>query len=362
MSPEIDLTIVIPCFNEAAGIERTVLRVDSYLRQNHPELRSEILVVDDGSTDETGEILRRLEEDLGGLTAHSLPYNIGRGAALKVGFESSHGSIVIPLDADLSYEVEHITEIIAAFNGPGRPDAVVVSPYMKGGRVEGVPFLRLLISRAANWILAGFFPGHLSTVTCVVRGYRGEMVRSLPILENGKEMHLEILRKFAIAGARIVEIPGRLIWKNSGKGRRKISLNLIGSGSRHLMYGILSRPTRLFKLFTLVTLLLGVYETAVLAANFVDFYQGVAGDPVNIRIWKSLAATLQKSPHSVVIAVVGLLLGFQSAFFLILLKVLRMQHEETLRHQLALFGNMPRRALTTAGDELDVRFDRSIRS
>jgi hypothetical protein len=159
-----------------------------------------------------------------------------------VGISSSRGDYVICLDADLSYDEKHIGSILDCFEGDPKTDVVVVSPYMKGGYTKGVPWGRLMVSRLANWILAGFFEGKLSTVTCVVRGYRGPLIRAIPLFEDGKEIHLEILRKLALYGARILEIPGRLEWKRTRKQpRERGKSNFFISAGKHTWYVFSSR-------------------------------------------------------------------------------------------------------------------------
>lgn len=207
---------------------------------------------------------------------------------------------------------------------------------MKGGQVSGVPMKRLLLSKLANWILAGFFENNLSTVTCVVRGYRGTLIRQLPLFESGKELHLEILRKCAISGASILEVPGHLAWKESKARAQRKSLKVFSSGMKHIWWGVLIKPTRIIKYLALFFITIGLYETAVLAKIFFQTFE-YSGE-FWFSVWKSLAATFNRSPHSVAIAGVSILLGFQSIFFIILFQVLKLQQEESMKHMLAILS------------------------
>jgi glycosyltransferase involved in cell wall biosynthesis len=217
-----DLSIIIPCFNESEGISRTVAEVEEYIQSKFSTLDVEIILINDGSTDSTGQILDNLESALA-LNKHHHRTNRGRGAAIRTGIAASTGALVICLDADLSYDTEHIGEILEAFSGNPGTDTVVVSAYMKGGIVRNVPWRRLFLSRAANWILSRKFKNRLSTVTCVVRGYKGALIRSLQLSCEGKELHLEILFKIEAQNANILEIPGRLNWSTH---RRRASMKL----------------------------------------------------------------------------------------------------------------------------------------
>ena len=219
-TPVVDLSIVIPCFNESDTIRNTVAAVEDYIQLNYSDLNVEIIFINDGSTDDTGKVLSELSASLV-LRNHHHSANQGRGAAIRTGINASRGNLVICLDADLSYDVEHIGDILGAFNSNPGTDTVVVSAYMKGGSVQNVPWSRLFLSRAANRILCPQFKNRLSTVTCVVRGYKGDLLRSLHLTSEGKELHLEILHEMESRNARILEIPGRLMWS---AGRRKTPL------------------------------------------------------------------------------------------------------------------------------------------
>lgn len=336
---QLALSLVIPCYNEATTIQDTVEILVAYMTAHFPKLLYELILVDDGSTDETAAILGELSAAYPSIRCHRLPYNQGRGAAIKAGIATSTGEKLILLDADLSYDVDHISEILHCFAQEPKTDVVVVSAYMPGGTVEGVPADRLFVSRMANWILSGFFASNLSTVTCVVRGYRGEKIRNMPLFEDGKQLHLEILRKMALSDAVIREIPGRLIWKQHKQVRRKNNLNVTDSAKKHLLYGLLVKPTRLFKYIGVLLLLFGLYEAGTIFYNVVSFYQP------DENLLKALSLAIKtsffNSPHTFILAAVGLILGFQTFSFLALLEINRMQHEESLRHQLELLSRLP---------------------
>lgn len=230
------LSIIIPCYNEAGIIAGTAEGVRTYMSAALADLTYELILIDDGSTDGTRQVLEGLEGDVAQVRAIHFPANRGRGAAIKAGISASRGDHVICLDADLSYDVDHIGEIMSTFEVQPDTDAVVVSAYMREGSARGVPWQRLALSRLANWILARLVAGRLSTVTCVVRGYRGDLIRSIPLSADGKELHLEIVSKLGQHRANIVEIPGRLAWRrHRARKRGGDSRKLLGTASRHLL-------------------------------------------------------------------------------------------------------------------------------
>lgn len=334
-----DLSIVIPCFNEEDKIGQTIETLSTYLTTTLPDVSVELLIVNDGSTDNTLEELNRLAQTHKELKVVSFAYNKGRGAAIKSGLKNSRGERVILLDADLSYDEKHVGEIWSAFEKTPNTDVVVVSAYMKGGLVQGVPFTRLFVSKMANWVLSGFFAGNLSTVTCVVRGYRGDLIRNITLLEDGKELHLEILRKLYLMGANFVEIPGRLVWKlEKGTRRRKTNLRFVGAAKNHFSYAMLVRPTRIFWYIATFFLAIGLYESMTMAVSFFKHYPSDEED-IWVAISTGLSGAFAQSPHTVVIAIVAIILSLQVFFYLGILMFLRLQQEETLRHLLTVLEN-----------------------
>lgn len=331
------LSIIIPCYNEAENIRSTLESIVSYLKINYSSIDYEILPINDGSTDGTPEVIAKYSlEHLQVISGCGFEKNRGRGAAIKYGIAASSGEYVICLDADLSYDVNHIGEILEAFKQHPEPDVVVVSAYMPGGTIKGVPAARLLLSRAANWVLSGSFPGGLHTVTCVVRGYKGDLLRRTPFFEDSKELHLEMLGKLIVQGANVVEIPGRLCWRNTKqKPRRKTPLKFISSAKQHLLYGLLLKPTRFFSLVAMLTLGVGVYESVIILMSVLESFTWVGGFAHSL--WLALHRSFAASPHTFVIAAVAYVLGLQMLFALIFWQILMMQHNE-LQRLILYFG------------------------
>ena len=333
------ISIVMPCFNEADHIADTAQAVVRHIEKSWPGRRYELLLVNDGSTDGTEAALQDICARLQHVRVHSFPYNKGRGAALKAGFALSSCDYIIALDADLSYDVGHINEIMAVLDGDRSVDAVIVSAYMKGGLTQGVPFKRLFVSRAANWLLSGFLHHNISTVTCVVRGYKVSTLKKCPLLENGKELHLEILRKLELMEAKIVEIPGRLVWRKSRKAaRRNNGLNIVTSAYGHLFYAVFTKPTKLLAFVSILVLGIGTYEGINVLRRFFMIYDPGYSADLWWCVWHGLLLAFRDSPHTVVIAVTCLLLSAQLLTLLALVSLAKFQHEELLKNLFVLYA------------------------
>jgi len=252
-----DLTIVIPMYNEAENAESTLIQVEQALVSLQGNY--EIVAVDDGSADNTCEVLNRLAQENGRLQVVSYQKNRGRGLALRTGFKAAKGEIIVSMDADLSYDPRYIPEIFEILRAEQDIDVVLASPYMPGGGVQDVPFLRLWISRLGNRVLRFAMPNRIYTSTCIFRGYRRKVLDSLELESEGKEIHLEILSKIIALGYRVKEVPAVL--KGRKKGRSKFKFKK--TAASHLVFSFFEKPMIIFGFLGLLTLgvggLIGIY-------------------------------------------------------------------------------------------------------
>src|ERR1041384_540895 len=106
------LSVIIPAYNEAARLEKTLRGVVDYLRQNRPE--AEVIVVDDGSTDETAELARKVFQDSGDLRTSVISYksNLGKGRAVRLGLLAARGEVALFSDADLSTPISEAPKLV----------------------------------------------------------------------------------------------------------------------------------------------------------------------------------------------------------------------------------------------------------
>jgi len=252
-----DLSIVIPMFNEAENVETTLGRVEKALASFKGSY--EIVAVNDGSLDNTLEILKGVAERNEKVRVTSYPKNIGRGMALRTGFRESKGEIVVSIDADLSYDPHYIMDFVKTLRAEQDIDFVLASPYMPGGGVENVPFLRLSISKLGNRVLRFAMPNRIYTSTGMFRAYRRRVLDSLELESDGKEIHLEILSKAIALGFRAKEIPAILRGRRKGTSKFKLRKTAIS----HLVFSVFEKPMMIFGFIGVLTLgigfLIGIY-------------------------------------------------------------------------------------------------------
>ncbi|GAF95945.1 unnamed protein product, partial [marine sediment metagenome] len=206
------------------------------------------------------KVAREWEAKVDNLRVISYPVNCGRGKALRTGFEHARGKYVITIDFDLSYSPDHILPIYDELRDPDQMiDVVLGSTYMEGGKAVGVSPFRLLISKTGNRILQYAFPQKFKTTTCILRGYRKEVLRALELESNGKEIHLEILSKVCALGFRVKEIPATLNNRKKGKSKFKFRRTTI----THMLFSLFEKPILLFGIvgffLVLAGLLIGIY-------------------------------------------------------------------------------------------------------
>lgn len=205
------LTVVLPAYNEEALIGNTLERVTGYLAGIEDRYTWEILAINDGSRDRTGEILDECaaSNDRIRVLHHHTNFNLGQ--ALRYAFANARGDYTIVLDSDLSYGPEHIGALADAIVET-RAKVVIASPYVKGGRVTAVPWFREKLSRWANRLLSMSAKGDFSTLTGMVRAYDTVFLRKLNLKAWDFEINTEIIYKAQVLRAYIVEIPAHLDW------------------------------------------------------------------------------------------------------------------------------------------------------
>ena len=246
------LSIVVPMYNEEGNVAHTVEQINGALQGQVESY--EIVLVNDGSTDRTLEAAKRLMAAHERVRVIFYVRNGRRGKALRTGLAQAGGRIVASIDADLSYSSEIVLEFVRTLQDDPELDMVLASPYMEGGSVQGASPMRLLVSRLGNLVLSAAIAGHIRTSTCIVRGYRREVLESLQLGSDGKEIHLEILAKALALGYRAKDIPAVL--RNRKRGRSKFRSRI--TALSHLVFTFFETPMLLFGLVGLMFVLLGL--------------------------------------------------------------------------------------------------------
>jgi glycosyltransferase involved in cell wall biosynthesis len=298
------ISIVIPAFNEEAIIEKSLLTIHEYLQLNLKLYNWEMIVVDDGSSDRTFELAAHCKTHISYLKIIRHHVNLNLGNALKTGFSQSNGDYIITYDMDLSYSPEHIGRLLESITST-KSDIVVASPYMRGGKVKNVPFIRKTLSRCANIFMGFFSPYKISTYTSMVRVYNSDFIKTLNLKSSGYAINPEIIQKAFILRARVIEIPATLNWEfQNSVGKQRISgLKLVGGVINGLMSGFIFRPYKFFFSIGVILLLFFSYVTAWIFIHIYDIYADVVVNAgyFDDRFSNAVAEVFVKRPHSFLI-------------------------------------------------------------
>lgn len=206
------ISVIVPAFNEGSALGHALEALEAGLAPLQSRYAVELLVVDDGSTDETPQTLARFTAERGdGVKIIVHEVNRGLTEAMKTGTRAARGRITVFMDADLSYAPPIVERLVAALERDGA-SAALASPYMRGGRVANVPFDRLIASRGANLLLAACVGFRLHTFTGMVRAYDTAALREIIERPVRGEFNAWVVAEFLRAGKAVVEIPAALIW------------------------------------------------------------------------------------------------------------------------------------------------------
>lgn len=260
-----DLTILIPCLNEARTIATCVDKAMQFL--GRAGLTGEVVVSDNGSTDGSVDIA----QSRGARVVHAA--RRGYGAALLAGIEAAHGRWVVMADGDDSYDLSRLDGFVAALEGGA---ALVIGDRFRGGIQPGaMPFLhRYLGNPVLSWIGRLFFKVPVSDFHCGIRAFDVAAIRALHLRCEGMEFATEMVGRAALAGLKIEEVPTTL--HPDGRDRPP-HLRTWRDGWRHLFFMLLISPRWLFLVPGAVLGLLGCAGLMLLGSSSVSF-SGVGFD------------------------------------------------------------------------------------
>ncbi|MDD8026481.1 MAG: glycosyltransferase family 2 protein [Acidobacteriota bacterium] len=313
------VSVVLPAYNEEAGLRSSLDRVWTALEALQAEYRTEIVVVDDGSTDRTGQVAESFAGEHDGVRVLRHWENLRLGQALRSAFQASRGDIIVVLDADLSYTPEIIGALLKRMHET-RARIVIASPYRKGGKVLNVPLFRKIMSRWANRFLCRMatkdrFSDRLTNITGMVRAYDGEFIRGLCLWAMDVDINSEIINKAKILRARIVEIPAVLDWGPAKPGvrrRGKRGRDTLRSIIQSLVSGFLFRPFMFFIGPGLGLLILSLYPLFWTFLHTLQAYgSATPGASFDFRLSEAIGAAFKLAPHAFIVGGISLLVAVQ---------------------------------------------------
>jgi dolichol-phosphate mannosyltransferase len=207
------LSIIVPVYNEVA----TVTMVLERLQQIDLPLASEIIVVDDGSTDGTGELLARLEGTWPRVEVLRSERNQGKGAAVRRGIDHAKGTIVAIQDADLELDPQQLAALVVPIL-KGETDVVYGSRFMKGR--PQMPSASYYANRALTAITNALYGSQLTDMETCYKVMRTNVARALGLRANRFDIEPEVTAKLLRKGYRVVERPVRFMPRSRAQGKK----------------------------------------------------------------------------------------------------------------------------------------------
>lgn len=218
------LSVIIPARDEAGCICSTVEHLHLELRLH--QVPHEIVVVDDGSTDQTWPLLQQLRSRLPELSPIKNEGRHGFGHAIIAGLQGMKGDAVVIMMADESDDCRDVVRYWAGLNEGW--DCVFGSRFVKGGGVIDYPRVKLLLNRLANFFLKSLFRIRLNDTTNAFKAYRREVIDGCqPLISPHFNLTVELPLKAIVRGFSWSVIP--ITWRNRRTGTAKLKIREMGS-------------------------------------------------------------------------------------------------------------------------------------
>lgn len=297
MSTTLDLTVVMPCLNEAETVATCVTKARGFLRSN--DISGEVVVADNGSTDGSPALAASAGARV--VTCDAPGY----GNALMAGIRAAEGQYVIMGDADDSYDFTSLAPFVDALRNGA--DLVMGNRFSGGIAPGAMPALHRYLGNPVLSALGRiFFGSPVHDFHCGLRGFRRAAVLDLSLQSTGMEFASEMVVKATLAGLRIDEVPTTL----SPDGRSgPPHLRSWHDGWRHLRFLLLYSPRWLFLIPGIVLMAVGFVSGAVLVVG-----------PVSI-------GNITLDVDTLVAAAAVLVIGFQAILFAMLTKIYAIEEQ-----------------------------------
>ena len=253
MNTPLELTILMPCLNEAKTLAICIEKAKSYLQR--AGINGEVVISDNGSTDGSQDLARAH-----GARVVDVPIR-GYGAALIAGIEAAQGRYIIMGDSDDSYDFSALDQFITELR---KGHDLVMGNRFRGGISKGAmpPLHRYLGNPVLSGIGRLFFRSPIRDFHCGLRGFNRDSIQSLKLRTTGMEFASEMVVKATLQGLKITEVPTTL--QPDGRGRPP-HLNSWRDGWRHLRFLMIHAPAWIFMYPGYALLLLGGALASTLA-------------------------------------------------------------------------------------------------
>jgi glycosyltransferase involved in cell wall biosynthesis len=293
---ELELSIVMPCLNEARTLPACIERAHRFLREYG--VSGEVIIADNGSTDGSVEIARNMDAKV---VVVDTP---GYGAALAQGIEAAEGKYVIMGDSDESYDFSAVFPFVEKLRAGYD---LVMGNRFKGGIAPGaMPLMHRYFGNPFLTAVGRLFFSckECGDFYCGLRGFRRETIQALKLQSRGMEFALEMVVKARIHGLRITEIPVTLFPDRRG---RPSHLRWYRDGWRSLRFYLLMSPRWFFAIPGMALLFVGVIIAIVLLRG-----------PISVM-------SITFDYHTLMYSTSAIVLGYQSILLFVFAKLMAIE-------------------------------------
>lgn len=207
------LSIIIPAYNEEHTIETVVNAVKSVALPEN--LKKEIIIVNDGSTDKTAQILKQYENDPIIKIYHQ--ENKGKTAALNEGIKDATGDIIIIQDADLEYSPDHYPLLVKPILN-GKTNVVYGSRFL--GTIKDMKFINRFANVSSNIVFNILFGTKITDINTCYKAFKKDVIKSITIESTDFTFETEVTSKLINRGEKIIELPIDYVARSKEQGKK----------------------------------------------------------------------------------------------------------------------------------------------
>ncbi|MCP4381243.1 MAG: glycosyltransferase family 2 protein [Hyphomicrobiales bacterium] len=220
------VTIIVPCYNEEAGLHQLADSLTSFIGRCEGTYQVSLVIVDDGSTDNTWDLLQSLFGHQPFCRLVRFDSNRGISAALAHGSSVAETDIICTMDSDCTYDPGLFIEMIPLLQG--NVGMVTASPYHRDGRTEQVSAARLLLSKGLSVLYRLVLYQKIATYTCCFRVYHRSALQAVKAKTSGFIGIAELAARLDHAGYGIVEYPAVLKSRRYGVSKMRTIETILG--------------------------------------------------------------------------------------------------------------------------------------
>lgn len=210
------ISVLIPVYNEIQFLRQLLAKVD---QTDLCSLRKEVILVDDGSTDGTRELLKTIAEERPDYLVRFHTHNQGKGAALRTAIKEASGDIIIIQDADLEYDPKDYPELIQLLLD-GQADVVYGSRLSSGKPVRAFNVLHYFGNKFLTLITNILYNTTLTDMETCYKAFRADVIKPINIRSNRFDFEPEITAKVLKAGYKLYEAPISYFGRNAEEGKK----------------------------------------------------------------------------------------------------------------------------------------------